>query len=151
MTTTHPTATAATTTRPAAGPRAVDDLRRFLVGEAVTTAALGAAMLVAADSLADRAGLATTGPVVAVGAFFVGLPILLAVLSRSPQQLLLRLAPLNAVGDLAWAAASFAVAALADLTTTGRVLVALQGLLVVGIGEAKLFLARRARRSATMA
>lgn len=148
-TTTHPTAT--TAAERSWDHATVTDLRRFLVAEAIVTAALGAVMLVAADSLADRTGLATTGPVVAVGAFFVALPVVLAVLSRAPQRLLLRLAPINAVGDLAWAAASFAVAALADLSTTGRVLVALQGLLVVGIGEAKILLARRARRSATMA
>ena len=149
MTTTHPTATA--TAERSWDHATVTDLRRFLVAEAVITAALGAAMLVAADSLADRSELTTTGPVVAIGVFLVALPVLLALLSRAPQRLLLRLAPLNAAGDLAWAAASFGVAALADLSTTGRVLVAAQGLLVVGIGEAKLFLARRARRSTTMA
>jgi hypothetical protein len=145
--TTTPTATAAHRTDER---REVADLRRFLVVEAAVTAALGVAMVAAADTLADRAGLATTTPVVAVGAFFIALPVLLAVLSRAPESALLRLAPINAAGDLAWAAASFGVAALADLSTTGRVLVAVQGLLVVGIGESKLWLARRARRSATM-
>ncbi|MGK2948494.1 MAG: hypothetical protein ACSLFP_07960 [Acidimicrobiales bacterium] len=148
MTTTHP---AAATAERSHEPAAVSDLRRFLVAEAAVTAALGAGMLVGTDALADRSGLATTGPVLAVGAFFVALPVVLAILSRAPQRLLLRLAPLNAAGDLAWAAASFGVAALADLSTTGRVLVAGQGILVVGIGEAKLLLARRARRSTTMA
>ena len=80
-----------------------------------------------------------------MGAFFITLAVIVAGVSRAPQALLVRLAALNAVGDLLWAAASVVwVALTADLSGTGRAMVLVQATVVLGVGEAKLVLSRRA-------
>jgi len=124
---------------------AVATLRRIVMADAVLTAVAGVGLLGAAETWADEAGLATTGPVVAVGGFFVGLAVVVALLGRLPAATLVRAAPLNAVGDLAWAAGSVAVALAADLSGTGRAIVLAQAVAVLAVGEAKLLFARRSR------
>lgn len=57
----------------------------------------------------------------------------------------LRWAPATAVVDLAWVLGSLVLAGLADLSGAGRVLLVVQGVAVLVIGEAKLVLVRRAR------
>jgi hypothetical protein len=89
--------------------------------------------------------------VLTVGGFFVGLAVAVALLGRLADHLLLRLAPLNAYGDLVWAAASVVVGVTADLSGAGRVMVLGQAAAVLAIGEAKLLLTRRARVAAKTA
>lgn len=125
-------------------------LRRVVMADAAVTAVAGVVLLAASRTLADESGLATTGPLVGIGGFFVGLAVVVAVLGRLPARTLIRLTPINALGDLAWAAASVVVAFAADLSGTGRAMVLAQALAVLAIGEAKLRLARRARAVATL-
>jgi hypothetical protein len=125
--------------------RAARHLRDLVRVDAAVAAISGVALLVAAGPLTDLAGLTTTGSARAVGAFLVLLALDLAWLGAASDQARLRWVPLSAAGDLLWTGASFAVAAFADLSGPGRALIVLQGLLVLGIGEAKLTLHRRAR------
>lgn len=123
-------------------------LRQLMVADALFTGVAGIALLAAADPLAEEAGLSATGPLVAIGAFFVVLAAVVAGLGRASDAAVLRLVPLNGFGDVAWAAASVVVALAADLSGSGRALVLGQAVAVLAIGEAKLVLARRARSSA---
>ncbi len=126
-------------------------LRQVMVADAVATGVAGIGLLLAADPLADEAGLATTGPVLAVGGFFAVLALLVGAISRVRDPLLVRLAALNGGADVGWAVASVVVGLTADLSGTGRALVLVQAVAVLGVGEAKLLLARRARSSAKIA
>ena len=120
-------------------------LRQLVVADAVVTGVAGWLLLVAAVDVAEWAGLTTAAPVRGVGAFFVLLGAALAGLSRASDGVLVRVVPVNAVGDLVWAVASVVVALAADLTGPARALILLQAVLVFAVGEAKLVLARRAR------
>jgi hypothetical protein len=123
-------------------------LRQVMIADALFTAVAGVGLLAGADPLAEEAGLATTGPLVAVGAFFVVLAALVAGLGRAPEPAVRRLVPLNGIGDVAWAVMSVVAALAADLSGRGRAVVLVQAVAVFAIGEAKLVLARRARSSA---
>ena len=79
----------------------------------------GFALLAAADAISDLAGVATTGPVRAVGAFLVVLGMGLAWLGSAGDDARQRWIPLSAAGDIAWALASFALAFVADLSAAG--------------------------------
>ncbi len=140
MTAVHPTTF---TDQPRAA-EATTFVRRSVQADAALTAGGGVVVLAAAEPVADLVGVATTGPVIAVGAFFVALSLVLAVLGRTDARHLLRLVPINAVADLAWATASIGVAALADLSGTGRALIAIQAVAVLAVGETKLITVRRA-------
>ena len=119
-----------------------------MLADAVFTGVAGITLLLTADSLADEAGLATSGPLLAIGGFFVGLAVVVAAVGRAPEHSLLRLVPFNGAGDLVWTAASVFVALGADLSGAGRAMVLVQAVAVLAIGEAKLVLTRRARSSA---
>jgi hypothetical protein len=128
-------------------PSPLGALRQLMLADAVFTLVAGIALLLAADPLADEAGLATSGPLLAIGAFFVVLAGVVAAVGRASEDLLPRLVPLNGIGDLGWAAASVIVSLSADLSGSGRALVLVQGVAVLVIGEAKLLLSRRVRSS----
>ncbi|MEO6318567.1 MAG: hypothetical protein ABIP36_07280 [Acidimicrobiales bacterium] len=142
MTAVHPTTL---TDQPLRETRAATVVRRVVQADAAVTAVGGIVVLAAAEPVADLLGLATTGPVLAVGAVFVALSLVLALLGRADARSMLRLVPINAAGDLVWAAASIGVAALAELSGTGRALIAVQAVVVLAVGEAKLITVRRAR------
>ncbi len=142
MTAVHPTTVTDQTPREAAATTVV---RRVVQADAVLTAFGGLVSLAAAEPVSDLLGLATTGPVIAVGAFFVALSLVLPLLGRTDARSLLRLVPINAVADLGWAAASIGVAVLADLSGSGRALIAIQAVAVLAVGEIKLITVRRAR------
>jgi hypothetical protein len=145
VTTVHPDA------HPALAPRERDPqdarylLRDLVRADAAVCALSGLALLLASDPLSDVAGVATTTPARGAGAFLVLLGVGLAWLSNVSDRTRLRWVPLSASGDLVWGLASLAVAVLVDLSGAGRTVIALQGLLVLAIGEAKLVLHRRAR------
>jgi hypothetical protein len=122
-----------------------DPLRDLVRADALVCLGSGLALLVAAAPVSDLAGVATTGPARVVGAFFFALGIGLAALGAASHEIRERWVPVSAIGDIAWALASLAVAILADLTGPGRALVAAQGLLALAIGELKPALHRRAR------
>ena len=134
--------------RPGVVPTPLRSLRQLLRADAVLTGLAGVLLLATAPDLADWAGLSTAGPVRVVGAFFALLAVSLAGISRMGDGLLLRVAPVNAVGDLLWAVASVVVAVAADLTGGARALIIVQAVFVFGVGEAKIVLARRGRASA---
>jgi len=143
MTAVHPTTVPGH--RPATQADATVAVRRVVLADAAVTGAGGALLLATASWTADLVGLANSGPVVIIGAFFVVLAAVMALLGRADDERLLRLVPLNAVGDLGWAVASVATVVLVDLSGTGRVLIAVQALAVLAIGEAKLITVHRAR------
>jgi hypothetical protein len=128
----------------------VATLRGVFMADAGLTAVAGVAVLAASETLADEAGLATTGPLLGIGGFFVGLAIVVAILGRLPACSLVRAAPLNAIGDLAWVAGSVAVAVMADLSGAGRTMVLAQAVAVLAVGAAKLWFARRSRADIAM-
>ena len=134
-----------TASLPAASSRARRQLRQLIAVDAAICFGSGLVLLVAAAPVADLIGVSTTTPVRVVGAFLLLLGVGLAWLSRASDRARSRWVPINAAGDLLWAAASLAVAVLADLTGPGRALIAAQGLLALAIGEAKLVLHRRAQ------
>lgn len=142
MTAVHPTTFTDQTPREA---QATTVVRRVVQADAVITGFGGLVALAAAEPVRDLLGLATTGPVIAVGAFFVALSLVMALLGRTDTRSLLRLVPINAVADLGWAVASIGVAALADLSGPGRALIAIQAVAVLAVGETKLITVRRAR------
>jgi hypothetical protein len=129
-------------------PSPVGVLRQLMLADAVFTGVAGITLLLAAEPLADEAGLATSGPLLAIGGFFVGLAVVVAAVGRAREHSLLRLVPLNGAGDLVWTSASVFVALGADLSGAGRAMVLVQAVVVLAIGEAKLVLTRRARSSA---
>jgi hypothetical protein len=131
-----------TPSTPAASRR---QLRQLLTVDAAICLVSGAVLVVAATPVADLVGLSTSEPVRVVGIFLVLLGGALAWLSNSSDKARQQWVPINAAGDLLWAAASLAVAVLADLTGPGRALIAAQGLLALSIGETKLVLLRRAQ------
>ena len=132
-----------TTTAPLA-PRTATDapLRRVIRVDVVACAGSGALLLAAAGPLADVLDVTNAAPIQAAGAFLVVLGLALAVLARTPHDVLVRLTPWSAAGDALWATGSLAIAAAAPLSGVGRALVAAQGLAVAGMAVAKL-MARR--------
>jgi hypothetical protein len=142
MTAVHPPTTAH---RPS--PR-LGALRQLLLADALATGGAGLALLLAADPLAEEAGLTTSGPLLLVGGFFAVLAVVVAAVRRAGHHTLLRLVRVNGTGDLVWAAASVVVGLGSDLSGAARAVVLLQAAAVLGVGEAKLVLARRARSSA---
>ena len=139
-----PTVPRTATTLGQAG-RAAQHLRDLVRVDAAAAAISGLALLAAAGPLTDLTGLTTAGPARVVGAFLLLLALDLAWLGAASDQARQRWVPISAAGDILWSVASFAVAAGADLTGPGRALIVMQGLLVLGVGEAKLVLHRRAR------
>jgi hypothetical protein len=129
-------------------PTPLGALRQLLLVDAVATGGAGITLLLAADPLAEAAGLTTSGPLLLIGGFCAVLGVVVAAVGRAGDDTLLRLAPLNGAGDLVWAAASVVAGLGADLSGAGRAVVLLQAAAVLGVGEAKLLLARRARSSA---
>lgn len=128
-----------TTTAPPAARTATDaPLRRVIRADVVACAGSGALLLAAAGPLADVLGVTNAAPVQAAGAFLLVLGLALAVLARTPHDVLVRLTPWSAAGDALWAAGSLAIAAAAPLSGVGRALVAAQGLAVAGMAVAKL-------------
>ncbi|MCZ2813060.1 hypothetical protein O2W15_16615 [Modestobacter sp. VKM Ac-2979] len=104
-------------------------------------AAMGLVMAVAAGPVAELLGTDATGVVRAVGIALVVYAVGLVVSSRTRwARAALRAA---AIGNLGWEVASLAVAAFADLSTAGRVLVAAQGLAVGALALVQLRAGRR--------
>ena len=114
---------------------------RLLRLDGVLCAVMGGALAVATGPAAELLGTGATGAVRAVGvALVVYGAVLLAAAGTRRVRTSLRTA---GVGNLAWEVASLAVAALAELSTAGRVLVAAQGLAVGALGVVQLRAARR--------
>lgn len=138
MTTTSLISTSASTTTssPASGRTA-----RLLQLDGALCTAMGLVMGIGAGPVAELLGTSSTGLVRLVGIALVvyGVDLVVAARTRWAGQVL-RLA---GVGNLGWEAASLAVAALADLSTTGRVLVAVQGAAVGVLGVVQLRAGRR--------
>jgi hypothetical protein len=93
---------------------------------------MGVAMAAAAGPVGDLLGTDATGVVRAVGITLVLYAVVLAVSARSRRAATVLIAA--GVGNLGWEVASLAVAALAELSTAGRVLVVAQGLAVGALG-----------------
>ena len=114
---------------------------RLLQLDGVLCAAMGTAMGAAAGPVSELLGTDATAVVRAVGIalalYGVGL-LASARSSRAPQ--ILAAAGISNVG---WELGSLAVAGLADLSTTGRVLVAAQGLAVGALAVVQLRASRR--------
>ena len=128
-----------TVTLPLAGPAA--SAAALLRLDGALCAAMGLAMAVAADPVATLVGTDATVVVRVVGIALVVYAIGLAVSAGTRwARPALRAA---AIGNIAWEAASLAVAALADLSTAGRVLVAAQGLAVGVLALVQLRAGRR--------
>ncbi|HEU0102545.1 MAG TPA: hypothetical protein VFR07_09520 [Mycobacteriales bacterium] len=123
--------TTSSTTSPAVG---------LLRLDGVLCAAMGLTLAIGAEPVAELLGTASTGVLRVVGVALVlyGLDLVLLAPTRWARGVL-RAA---GIGNLAWEVASLAVAALADLSTTGRVLVAVQGLVVGALGLVQLRAAR---------
>jgi hypothetical protein len=101
---------------------------RLLQIDGVLCAAMGAAMAIAAGPVSGLLGTDATGVVRAVGIALVVYAVVLAASARSHwSSRMLRAA---GIGNIGWEVGSLAVAVLADLSATGRVLVAAQGLAV---------------------
>lgn len=114
---------------------------RLLQLDGVLCAAMGLVMAVAAGPVAELLGTDATGVVRGVGITLVVYAVGLVVSSRTRRaRTALRAA---AVGNLGWEVASLAVAAFADLSTAGRVLVAAQGLAVGALALVQLRAGRR--------
>ena len=105
-------------------------------------AAMGAVMAVAAGPVSDLLGTDETGMVRAVGIALVAYAVALFASARSRWSRPVLTAA--GIGNIGWELGSLAVAALADLSTTGRVLVAAQGV-VVGVLAVVQLRARRDR------
>lgn len=113
---------------------------RLLLTDAGLSGALGLALAAAAGPVADLLGTDATTTVRWVGVALVLLAVDLVLLARSR---FVRPAVLAAgVGSLAWEAASLVTAAVADLSTTGTVLVVAQGLVFGALGLLQLRSAR---------
>ena len=119
-------------------------LRRLLLADAAICAVSGIGLVVFRSPIADLVGRDSTTALAAIGTFLAVLAIGLSSLARAHRRTMLRLTPWSAEGDLLWAAASLAVAAVASLNGTGRVLVLIQAVAVAGMGVAKLAGRRRA-------
>lgn len=136
--TTTSTATTATTTAPrrdAAGPR------RLLQVDAALCAGLGLPLALAADPVADLLGTTSATLLRWVGVALVVYALDLLLLARSRWA---RPAVLAAgAGSVLWELGSLVVAALADLSTVGTVLVVGQGLAVGTLGVLQLRAGRR--------
>ncbi|MBB3675732.1 hypothetical protein FHX36_001467 [Modestobacter versicolor] len=114
---------------------------RLLQLDGVLCAAMGLTAALAAGPVAELLGTTATGVVRGVGiALVVYAAGLLAAARSRWARPALRAA---AIGNVAWEAASLAVAVLADLGTTGRVLVAAQGLVVGALAVVQLRAGRR--------
>ena len=114
---------------------------RLLRLDGVLCAAMGGAMAIAPGPAADLLGTSATGVVRAVG---IALTVYGAALLASAGTRRARAALRTAgVANLGWELASLAVAALAELSTLGRVLVAGQGLVVGALGVVQLRAVRR--------
>ena len=114
---------------------------RLLQVDGVLCAAMGGALALATGPAADLLGTDATGVVRAVGVALVvyGVALFACAGTRRARELLLA----AGVGNLGWEVASLAVAAFAELSTVGRVLVAAQGLVVGALGLVQLRAARR--------
>ena len=114
---------------------------RLLQLDGVLCAAMGAAMAVATTPVSDLLGTDATGVVRAVGIALVVYAVVLAAAARSHwSSRVLRVA---GIGNIGWEVGSLAVAVLADLSATGRVLVAAQGLAVGLLAVVQLRASRR--------
>lgn len=136
MTTTLNAPAGSSTTSPA-------PLRTVLLVDGVGTAAVGTAALVLAQPLADHVG--STGVLRGIGVLFVviGLDMLLA--RRLQGRGLAAAATALGVVDLVWAGATTAALPVLDTTATGTAVVLAVAATCVGMGTAKLVLARRLR------
>ncbi|KGH47287.1 hypothetical protein IN07_07785 [Modestobacter caceresii] len=114
---------------------------RLLQLDGVLCAAMGLVMGIAAGPVAELLGTDATGVVRGVGIALVVYAVGLVVSSRTRwARTALRAA---AIGNIGWEVASLAVAAFADLSTAGRVLVAAQGLAVGALALVQLRAGRR--------
>ncbi|WP_369137566.1 hypothetical protein [Modestobacter versicolor] len=114
---------------------------RLLQLDGALCAALGLLAATAAGPVAELLGTGATGVVRGVGVALVGYAVVLVAASRTRRaRSVLRVA---ALGNVGWEVASLAVAAFADLGTTGRVLVAAQGLVVGALAVVQLRAFRR--------
>ena len=135
------TALSNASTAPSSTSTAPSSTARLLQLDGVLCAAMGLAISVGAGPVAEVLGSPATGVVRLVGIALVvyGVDLLAASRSRWAAQAL-RIA---GFGNLGWEVASLAVAAFADLSTTGRVLVAVQGVAVGALGVVQLRAGRR--------
>ena len=134
-TATTATATATAPSRGAAGPR------RLLQVDAALCAGLGLPLALAADPVADLLGTTSATLLRWVGVALVVYALDLLLLARSRWA---RPAVLAAgAGSVLWELGSLVVAALADLSTVGTVLVVGQGLAVGTLGVLQLRAGRR--------
>lgn len=114
---------------------------RLLQLDGVLCASMGAAMAVAAGAVSDLLGTDATGVVRAVGIALVVYAVALVAGARSRWSA--RVLKAAGIGNIGWEVGSLAVAVLADLSTTGRVLVAAQGLAVGMLAVLQLRASRR--------
>ncbi len=114
---------------------------RLLQLDGVLCAAMGAAMAIAAGPVSGLLGTDATGVVRAVGIALVVYAVVLAASARSHWSS--RMLKAAGIGNIGWEVGSLAVAALADLSATGRVLVAAQGLAVGLLAVVQLRAGRR--------
>ncbi|GAA4751642.1 hypothetical protein GCM10023328_38420 [Modestobacter marinus] len=129
-----------TTTLPRTG-SAPSAPARLLQLDGALCATVGLVMGTAAGPVAELLGTDATGVVRAVGIALALYAAGLLVSSRTRwARPVLRAV---AIGNLGWEVASLAVAVLADLSTTGRVLVAAQGLAVGALALVQLRTGRR--------
>ena len=129
-----------TVTRPPAPP-APSAAARLLQLDGVLCAAMGLTTGIAAGAVAELLGTPSTGIVRVVGIALVLYAVgLLAGSGTRWARPALRAA---GIGNVGWAAASQAVAVLAELSTVGRVLVAAQGLAVGALAVVQLRAGRR--------
>ena len=136
MTTTLTAPASTSTASPAA-------LRTVLLVDGLGTAAVGAAALLLADPLADHVGSPDVLRGIGVLFIVIGLDMLLA--RRLRGRGLAAAATALGVVDLTWAAATTAALPVLDTTATGTALVLAVAATCVGMGTAKLLLARRLR------
>ncbi len=113
-------------------PAASTSASRLLRVDAALSAAVGLPMAIVAGAVADLLGTGAVGVVRWVGVAFLVYALDLAVVSRTRWAG--RTLRVVALGNLAYEVGSLTVAALADLSATGRVLVAVQGLVVGALG-----------------
>ncbi len=114
---------------------------RLLQLDGVLCATMGAAMALAAGPVCDLLGTDATGVVRAVGIALVAYAVALAVGAQSRWSV--RILGAAGIANIGWTVGSLAVAAAADLSPIGRVLVAAQGLVVGLLAVAQLRASRR--------
>ncbi len=137
---TAPRTSPGTSTAPVAAAPS-DRTRPLLQLDGALCAAMGGALALATGPAADLLGTDATGVVRAVGIALAVYGVALVAGAGTGRARGLLLAA--GAGNLGWEVASLAGAALAELSTVGRLVVAAQGLVVGALGLVQLRAARR--------